>query len=119
MKSEISKSTLLAGIWACLAVTFLVASPALAQHRMRMPASRTQVELPAGKDSIRLPLKTSGNHIILPLSVNGSEPLSVVLDTGMPMGGLVLFDTEEVNAIGLEYSTMQVSSVRRFSTTLL
>ncbi|MCZ6649800.1 MAG: aspartyl protease family protein [Acidobacteria bacterium] len=95
------------GIWTCMAALVLVASPALAQHRMRMAPSQTQVELPAGKDSIRLPLQTSGEHIILSLSVNGSEPLSIVLDTGMPMGGLVLFDIEQVEAMGLEYSPMQ------------
>jgi len=102
-----SRAARMAGMAACVAIISLTASPAVAQHRVRMPASKAKVELPAGKDSIRLPLQTSGDHIILDISVNGSDPLSVVLDTGMPMGGLALFDTEEVQALGLEYSPME------------
>jgi len=95
------------GIATCMAIMIVAAGPAQAQHRMRMPASQVEVKLPAGQDSIRMPLETSGDHIILHLSVDGSEPLSVVLDTGMPMGGLVLFDTAQVQALNLEFSPMQ------------
>jgi hypothetical protein len=99
----------LTSIAAGMAIMILAASPAQAQHRVRMPASQAKVELPAGKDSVRLPLKAAADHIVLEISINGSEPLSVVLDTGMPMGGLALFETEEVKALNLEYSPMQAT----------
>ncbi len=107
MKKKIALTTGLAAVAASVVIISLTTGQSLAQHRVQMPQGQAQVELPAGKDSIRLPLKTSGDHIILDISVNGSEPLSVVLDTGMPMGGLVLFDIEPVQALGLEYSPMQ------------
>lgn len=71
-----------------------------------LPASKMIMDLPEGQDALHLPLEFSGKHIILQLSVNGSEPVSVVLDTGMPADGVVLFDTAQVQALGLEFGSM-------------
>jgi hypothetical protein len=68
-----------------------------------------KVTLPEGKDQVRLPLKTNLDHIILPVSVNGSEPLAIVLDTGMPSPGLLLYDSEAVTGMALEYGAMRAA----------
>lgn len=79
-------------------------APALAQHgpgNVREPLAG--LRLPDGVSSVKLPLETSGGHLILPVSINGSEPLPFVLDTGMPMPGVVLFGGERAEKLGLEY----------------
>ena len=73
----------------------------------RPAASTTWATFPAGKDEVRLPLETNGAHIVLPVSVNGSEPVPVVLDTGMPMPGIFMYGGEHVDAMDLEFSGMK------------
>ena len=86
---------------ALLFLAILVSTSAAAQHRMRMPQSEAKIDLPAGVEEISLPFDVVNNHMILSVSVNGSEPFRAVLDTGMPMGGLVLYGTERVKALDL------------------
>ena len=72
-----------------------------------LPATAQEVHLPDGVDHVTLPLQADDNHIILPISVNGSDPLPMVLDTGMPTPGIALFAAEHVEGLNLEYSPMR------------
>ena len=66
-----------------------------------------EARLPEGVAGARLPLRTVIDHIILPVSINGSEPLPMILDTGMPMPGLLLFETDPVKALALEFGSVE------------
>jgi hypothetical protein len=48
---------------------------------------------------IEVPFRVFRNHVLIPVSVNGSPPLDVVLDTGMPVPGIMLHPGPEVDAI--------------------
>lgn len=71
------------------------------QHRMAMPDS-SQSTLTATSGVAEIPFKLINNHLILPVRVNGSEPLDVALDTGMPAAGLALYDGAQTAALGLD-----------------
>ncbi len=74
-----------------------------AQHprRMALPDPST-VTLTAESDVAEIPFRRVNNHLILPVSVNGSEPLDVVLDTGMPAAGLAVYGGSHIAALGLD-----------------
>jgi hypothetical protein len=44
------------------------------------------------------------NHVVLPVRVAGSEPFRVILDTGMPTRGLLLFASDRVDGLGLTFA---------------
>ncbi|HKW13186.1 MAG TPA: aspartyl protease family protein [Candidatus Krumholzibacteria bacterium] len=64
---------------------------------------------PAPGTLASVPITVEGNHIRIPVSVNGSQPFSLVLDTGMPAPGIMLYDNDRTAALGLKFgSTDQV-----------
>jgi hypothetical protein len=67
------------------------------------PPVALRFELPPGVQEATVPFRMVNNHVILPVSVNGKGPFDVVLDTGMPVEDLALYDSPQVEAIGLAY----------------
>ena len=67
-----------------------------------MPADATAVTVTAEGGVVEIPFRLVNNHLILPVRVNGSEELSVVLDTGMPATGLALHTTERTKGVELD-----------------
>ena len=59
---------------------------------------------PSPEKGITLPFTLDHHHLILTAAVEGQEGIRLVLDSGMPVGGLLLFGTERVAALGLEPS---------------
>ncbi len=90
--------------WVLLAL-WLAGGAAWAQHRVAtMPGGAATFEITAESGTPDVPFSEINNHVILPVSVNGSEPLRVVLDTGMPMSGLVLYGGERADRLNLEFA---------------
>lgn len=56
--------------------------------------SRTQLER-------KIPFELSRNKIIIPVQVNDSREMKIILDTGMPSTGLLLFDSALIDELGL------------------
>lgn len=52
----------------------------------------------SGKSALAIPFKLENNHIYIRVSVNGSRPLSFILDTGARS----IIDTREARSIGLK-----------------
>jgi hypothetical protein len=50
----------------------------------------------------RIPFKLQRNRVILPVRVNDSPELKIVLDTGMPLEGLLLYDKQLMDRIAME-----------------
>jgi len=84
-------------------VTILSTTPLKAQHSQmaRMPPETLDFHITAPSGVPEIPFQLVNNHIIIPISVNGSEPFKIILDTGMPMTGLALFENEKVLALDL------------------
>jgi hypothetical protein len=51
--------------------------------------------------SVSLPFEVVNQHILVPVSVNGSEPFRLILDTGMPAMGAMLYGSERVKSLKL------------------
>lgn len=49
-----------------------------------------------------IPFKLINNHLILPVSINGSAPLDVALDTGMPAAGLAIYGGSSTDELDLD-----------------
>ena len=50
----------------------------------------------------RVPFEIARNKVILPVRVNGSRPLKIILDSGMPGQGVILFKKELGDELNLE-----------------
>jgi hypothetical protein len=76
-----------------------------AQERsvVRMPApmmGEGRIDTPEGTTTF--PFKLISNHIVLPVEINGSIA-ELILDTGMPIEGAILFGSEEIDKLNLSY----------------
>ncbi len=87
-------------------VVLTVASWAIsssAQHKKRMGVPPTTLTFPEGKDVVEIPFEFELNKILIPVRVNGSEPISFILDTGAPIAVLLgseLLESLDVNIVG-------------------
>jgi len=71
----------------------------------------SQEQMPAGgykfanqQTSTAMPFKLINNLIVIPVELNG-QTLNLVLDSGMPFDGAILFGSPKVDAIKLNYSS--------------
>lgn len=55
-----------------------------------------------------MPFERAGEHVLLPVSINGSPPFRLVLDTGMPSPGIVLYEGPRVQALKLAFGPRRV-----------
>jgi hypothetical protein len=53
---------------------------------------------------VRVPFRLVGGVIVIPVRINGSRPLNMILDTGMSAGIVFLFHSELGQEIGLKYA---------------
>jgi hypothetical protein len=74
-----------------LFVTLLVACAAAAGE-----APREESTEPVG----RLPFRLDRNRVLLPVRIGGSEPLDLILDTGLGFDGVYLFHREFLETLG-------------------
>ncbi|UCG42645.1 MAG: hypothetical protein JSU73_12415 [candidate division WOR-3 bacterium] len=59
-------------------------------------------ETPAGRaDVVELPFRLGRNKVILPVSVEGSRPLDLILDTGMAFDGVLVYNPRLRDSIEL------------------
>ena len=70
--------------------------------------SSEQLRFPSGQDTVSLPFENAGHHVIIPVSVNGSAPLMMVFDTGMPTAGVLLYAGAKADALRLAFGPVSV-----------
>lgn len=91
--------------WTALTLAFgcLAAESQAQRQRHAMPMADSTVLTVTAEDGVpEVPFELINNHLILPISINGSEPLDIALDTGMPAHGLALYGKPEVEALDLD-----------------
>jgi predicted aspartyl protease len=87
-----------------LVPALLYGQPRVLSHPMGLePATPLKFELPAGRQEVSIPLRTVNNHLLVPVTVDGQGPFQVILDTGMPIEELMLYDNPRVASLGLSY----------------
>ncbi|HKQ96986.1 MAG TPA: PDZ domain-containing protein [Candidatus Polarisedimenticolia bacterium] len=64
-----------------------------------LPPARVEVRSEDGM--VTIPFRLVNNHVVIPASINGTR-LDLVLDTGMPMEGVMLYKNDKVRGLGLE-----------------
>lgn len=52
----------------------------------------------------RLPLELRTGHIVVPVLINDSRPINMILDTGMPADGVSIFSDDAVEELDLSFS---------------
>jgi predicted aspartyl protease len=75
----------------------------LSHHMGLEPATPLKFELPAGRQEVSIPFRTVNHHLLIPVTVDGQGPFQVILDTGMPIEQLMLYDNPRVASLGLSY----------------
>ena len=64
--------------------------------------------LPAGKTTARIPMQFVASKVHLDATIDGKGPFHLILDTGMPIAGVLLFRNPGVEALGLADSGAHV-----------
>ena len=90
-------------IHAAMGVLLLAAGGARAQEMPGEGMPRSEAEVRSADGRVSIPFELKNNHIIIPIAVNGTQ-FDVVLDTGMPMDGLLLYGSDRVDGLGLKYA---------------
>lgn len=67
-------------------------------HEMAMPAAKAEVRSADGR--VTIPFRLSGNHVVIPITIQGTK-LEVILDTGMPLDGVMLYRNDKVARLNL------------------
>jgi len=67
-----------------------------------MPPAKAEIRSKDGK--VTIPFHVSSNHVVIPLTLQGVR-LEVVLDTGMPMDGIMLYRNDKVGGLDLPVET--------------
>ena len=73
-------------------------------QRMRLqgpPPGAWRMETQDGRTIV--PFELRADHVVIPVKVNGRS-LNLILDTGMPVDGVLLWGSQRVEAAGLEYA---------------
>ena len=65
------------------------------------PGDGTVYVTPPGRSSTLVPFRCVANQVRLEATVNGRGPIHLILDTGMPDPGIILFRGPRVDALGL------------------
>ncbi len=76
-------------------------------HRMGMPKDPTFEVVKSDGGVVSIPFDLDSNHLIFPVRIKGTT-FRVILDTGMPMSGIMLYGTEAVKKLDLAYGTQPV-----------
>jgi hypothetical protein len=65
------------------------------------PSAKVQVRSSDGK--VTFPFTLVNHHVVFPMTIQGTR-LDILLDTGMPMDGLMLYGTSRIAAMKLSYA---------------
>jgi hypothetical protein len=68
------------------------------------PETPPAIHASPGAPPASVPIRSKENLVIVPVSVAGSEPFQLILDTGMPTPGVLLFDSARVGQLGLDFA---------------
>jgi hypothetical protein len=74
---------------------------------MQMPKDPTIEIVESKKGVVSIPFELDSNHLILPVQIKGTT-FRVILDTGMPMNGIMLYGTKAVENLDLAYGPEQI-----------
>src|SRR5262245_52165191 len=90
------------------AVAVLVIVPSLLLATPHDPAWHAsgpglRFEQAGAAEEISIPFQKVNQHLLLSVTVNGDGPFQIILDTGMPMEDVILYDSERVKALNLTY----------------
>jgi len=78
-----------------------------AQHHGRGIFAEPELEVRSDSGAITIPFELINNHLIIPISL-GEATFDVILDTGMPISAVMLYGTDRVDELDLNFGSMQV-----------
>jgi hypothetical protein len=87
-------------------IALLLLMPAACRAKVRQAVDRPPAERVSRQTTLEVvefPFRLVSDHIVLSASINGSDQMDMLLDTGMPMRGAILLDPSLIDGIDLEY----------------
>src|SRR5262245_54911039 len=97
------KTIQVAGLVLLLVHPVLAADPEIHHRVLEISDSKVTYEIASGSSVAACPFQLVNHHVLLPIRINGQGPFQVILDTGMPMGGVILYNNDRVEALRLDY----------------
>ena len=92
-----------------LLLAVLVPLPRVAsQEHSASAMDSTVYEMPPGGKPAQVPFKLVANQVRVEATIEGKGPFWLILDTGMPIGGIILFESESVAGLELVDSGQRV-----------
>ena len=105
--SPMKKHVLFFPFCCLLLISTLTGCNAYEALKLRRHNNQLQYENSSQTQAVRIPFTVYNGHIILPVSINGSEPLRIVFDTGAPIP--VLFESSRTHQLSFNKTgTLQV-----------
>ena len=89
-------------IIATLPLLALFAQDQHSKHEAQAVHDTTVYETSGIGKPARIPFQFLGNEVRVDVTVNGSGPYHIILDTGMPVPGILLFQSTSVDALHLD-----------------
>jgi membrane-associated protease RseP (regulator of RpoE activity) len=90
---------------AVISLVLVVSSATGGSDGSLAPAASRDPAPPSARPPLaRVPIVFARNQVRVPVSVQGSAPFQLILDTGMPTRGILLHRTERVDALGLDFA---------------
>ena len=83
-------------------------SPTIAQHHGGGIFTEPEFEVRSDGGAVTIPFELINNHLIIPISLGG-QTFDVILDTGMPISAVMLYSTDRVDKLDLNFGSMQIS----------
>jgi hypothetical protein len=80
----------------------------LSAQEHHLPPEATAYELPHDGKPARIPFQLVINEVRVDATINGQGPFRIIVDTGMPIPGFLLFHGARVDALHLEDSGQRV-----------
>jgi hypothetical protein len=96
------KSAVLRMLILLIVGTVLLSAGSAALAQMGPPAGTCEVL--SGEDSLTIPVVVKGTYVVITAEINGQE-IGLILDTGMPVHGVLLHEGPGGDTYGLEYAS--------------
>jgi len=81
--------------------------PITAQHHGGGIFTKPEFEVRSDSGTVTIPFELINNHLIIPISLGG-ETFDVILDTGMPINAVMLYGTDRVDKLDLNFGSMEI-----------
>jgi len=103
-RSSVVTAVILSSLWGAPALAEGEAPAGAEAHTIHryVEFAEAEVTIRSADGKVSIPFNLVNNHVVFQAAIQGTR-LDVVLDTGMPMDGVMLYETDKVSRLALKY----------------